>query len=70
MMEQLRTGTFLGSGFPNPLTVIGKFTYLIFIKSLDDKQIQNEAEANLLGVKAKVIFHREHEDLIYNRRFI
>ncbi|WP_408065622.1 type I restriction-modification system subunit M N-terminal domain-containing protein [Schnuerera ultunensis] len=40
--------TFWTGGVTNPLTVIEQFTYLIFIKSLDDKQIQSEAEANLL----------------------
>ena len=55
--------TFWTGGVTNPLTVIEQFTYLIFIKSLDDKQIQNEAEANLLGVEPKVIFDSEHEDL-------
>lgn len=40
-----------------------QFTYLIFIKSLDDKQLQSEAEANLLGIKPDIIFDEEHEDL-------
>lgn len=55
--------TFWTGGVTNPLTVIEQFTYLIFIKSLDDKQLQNEAEANLLGIETKVIFDREHDDL-------
>lgn len=55
--------TFWTGGITNPLTVIEQFTYLIFIKSLDDKQLQSEAEANLLGVEAKIIFDKEHEDL-------
>lgn len=36
---------------------------MIFIKSLDDKQLQSEAEANILGVEPKIIFDKEHEDL-------
>lgn len=55
--------TFWTGGITNPLTVIEQFTYLIFIKSLDDKQLQNEKEANLLGVEPKIIFDSEHEDL-------
>jgi type I restriction enzyme M protein len=55
--------TFWTGGITNPLTVIEQFTYLIFIKSLDDKQLQSEAEANLLGVEAKIIFDKDHEDL-------
>lgn len=55
--------TFWTGGLTNPLTVIEQFTYLIFIKSLDDKQLESEANANLLGIKPNIIFDREHEDL-------
>lgn len=55
--------TFWTGGITNPLTVIEQFTYLIFIKSLDDKQLQSEKEANLLGVEPKIIFDSEHENL-------
>lgn len=55
--------TFWTGGVTNPLTVIEQFTYLIFIKSLDDKQLQSEAEANIIGVAPKMTFDREHEDL-------
>lgn len=55
--------TFWTGGVTNPLTVIEQFTYLIFIKSLDDKQLESEANANLLGVKPKITFNSEHEDL-------
>jgi len=48
----------------NPLTVIEQFTYLIFIKSLDDKQLQSETEANLLGLEPKIVFDKDHENLI------
>ena len=33
--------TFWTGGITNPLSVIEQFTYLIFIKSLDDKQIRD-----------------------------
>ncbi len=55
--------TFWTGGITNPLTVIEQFTYLIFIKSLDDKQLQNEAEASLLGIEPKCFFDSEHENL-------
>lgn len=55
--------TFWTGGVTNPLTVIEQFTYLLFIKSLDDKQLESEANANLLGVKPKIIFDYEQEDL-------
>ena len=38
--------TFWTGGITNPLSVIEQFTYLIFIKSLDDKQIREEMDAN------------------------
>ena len=38
-------------GISNPLTVIEQLTYLMFIKSLDDRETENEAEELVLGVK-------------------
>lgn len=41
---------FWTNGISNPLTVIEQFTYLIFLKNLDDKQLLMEKEANVLGI--------------------
>ncbi|MBD0824427.1 type I restriction-modification system subunit M [Aestuariibaculum marinum] len=41
---------FWTGGISNPLTVIEQFTYLIFLKRLDDIQLTKEKEANLLGI--------------------
>jgi len=41
---------FWTGGVSNPLTVIEQFTYLIFLKKLDDKQLKMEEEQNLLGI--------------------
>jgi type I restriction enzyme M protein len=35
---------FWTGGVSNPLTVIEQFTYLIFLKRLDDKQLKKEEE--------------------------
>ena len=51
----------------NLLTVIEQFTYLIFIKSLDDKQLQSEAEANILVVEPKITFKGKTDQ--YKNRF-
>ena len=59
--------TFWTGGVTNPLTVIEQFTYLIFIKSLDDKQLQSEAEANILGVEPKITFKGKSDK--YKNRF-
>lgn len=55
--------TFWTGGVTNPLTVIEQFTYLIFIKSLDEKQLQSEKDASILGIEPKIIFDAHHEDL-------
>jgi type I restriction enzyme M protein len=38
---------FWTGGISNPLTVVEQFTYLIFIKQLDDKQIRMEKQAGI-----------------------
>ena len=40
---------FWTGGISNPLTVIEQFTYLLFIKGLDDEQTRQEQQASLLG---------------------
>lgn len=55
--------TFWTGGITNPLTVIEQFTYLLFIKSLDEKQLQNEQEAELLGLEPDRIFLEEYNHL-------
>ena len=55
--------SFWTGGITNPLTVIEQFTYLLFIKSLDDKQLNSEKEASILGIKPKVIFDKDNEEL-------
>lgn len=51
---------FWTGGISNPLTVIEQFTYLIFIKQLDDKQTVNEKKANLLGVPTENPIYTAH----------
>ena len=40
---------FWTGGISNPLTVIEQFTYLLFIRRLDEKQLLKEKQANLVG---------------------
>ncbi len=54
---------FWTGGITNPLTVIEQFTYLLFIKGLDDKQNDLEANAAILGIDAEKIFGDHQEDL-------
>ena len=43
-------------GITNPLTVIEQLTYLMFIRSLDEKELENEDMANLSGEPGDFIF--------------
>src|SRR5690606_39630042 len=45
----------------NPLTVIEQFTYLIFLKQLDDKQIAIDKEKQLLGSSKKKDIYTEQQ---------
>ncbi len=55
--------SFWTGGITNPLTVIEQFTYLLFIKSLDDKQLASEKAASVLGIEAKITFDGAQKDL-------
>lgn len=52
---------FWTGGITNPLEVIEQFTYLLFIKQLDDIETIKENESNFLGVPYKGIFSQEHQ---------
>lgn len=43
--------TFWDGGFTSTITILEQMTYLFFMKLLDDKQIKEESNANLFGVK-------------------
>lgn len=45
--------TFWTGGIANPLTVIEQFTFLLFIRRLDEEQTAKEKQANLLKVAVK-----------------
>ncbi len=51
--------TFWTGGITNPLDVIEQFTYLLFIKQLDDVETTKENEANFLGVPFESMFPDE-----------
>lgn len=48
--EAFRTG-----GISNPLSVIEQFTYLLFVRRLDERQLLEEKRANTVGVPVKNI---------------
>ena len=43
-------------GITNPLTVIEQLTYLMFIRSLDEKELENEEFSNMTGDATDLIF--------------
>ena len=43
-------------GVTNPITVIEQLTYLMFIRSLDEKELENEAFENMTGSRMEHIF--------------
>lgn len=48
-------------GVTNPLTVIEQITYLMFIRSLDEKELENESFEALSGEKIEKIFPQDLE---------
>lgn len=55
--------TFWTGGITNPLTVIEQFTYLLYIKSLDDNEKKKEADAELLGLEFEGVFPKDKPQL-------
>ena len=55
---------FWTGGISNPLTVIEQFTYLLYIRRLDEIQLREEKKANLVGIPIKnSIFKEEQKEL-------
>lgn len=59
--------TFWTGGITNPLTVIEQFTYLLFIKGLDEVEVKNEQEAGLLGIDFEPIFPEDKQHLRWSK---
>ncbi|PGX80405.1 type I restriction-modification system subunit M [Priestia megaterium] len=55
--------TFWTGGITNPLTVIEQFTYLLYIKGLDDNEKKKEADAELLGLEFEGVFPKDKPQL-------
>src|SRR5690606_35517415 len=56
--------TFWSGGISNPLTVIEQFTYLLFLRRLDERQLLEEKKANTVGIPIKSeIFTPAQKDL-------
>ena len=51
----------------NPLTVIEQLSYLMFIRSLDDIEIETEQKENMMGISGKHIFSQEKQNLRWSK---
>jgi type I restriction enzyme M protein len=58
---------FWTGGITNPLTVIEQFTYLLFIKGLDERQSALEANASVLGIEPQRIFAPDQQHLRWSQ---
>ncbi|MCO5723220.1 type I restriction-modification system subunit M [Robiginitalea marina] len=59
--------SFWTGGISNPLTVIEQFTYLLFIRRLDERQLAEEKKVNLIGGELEnVIFTPQQKELRWN----
>ena len=52
-------------GITNPLTVIEQLTYMMFIHSLDEKELKNESFEALTGEKIQKIFPQTFCGILY-----
>src|SRR5699024_443995 len=55
--------TFWTGGITNPLTVIEQFTYLLYIKGLDDREKRRESDSQLLGTPYDPLFPEDEQEL-------
>lgn len=58
---------FWTGGITNPLSVIEQFTYLLFIKGLDDKQKEEERLAEFVGTDFNKIFNDDQQNLRWHK---
>ncbi|PAD14688.1 type I restriction-modification system subunit M [Shouchella clausii] len=59
--------TFWTGGITNPLTVIEQFTYLLFIKGLDEIETTKEREAEFLGMEHQGLFPKDKQHLRWSQ---
>ena len=60
-------GSILDRGITNPLSVIEQFTYLLFIKGLDEVETTKENEAMFLGLEYEGTFPKDKQNLRWSK---
>jgi type I restriction enzyme M protein len=53
--------SFWTGGIANPLTVIEQFTYLLFIRRLDERQLLEEKKSNIAGIKMGETYYTDEQ---------
>ena len=54
--------SFWTGGISNPLTVIEQFTFLLFLRRIDESQLLEEKKANMMGtLVANPLYKEEHK---------
>ncbi|MCK5647357.1 MAG: type I restriction-modification system subunit M N-terminal domain-containing protein, partial [Gammaproteobacteria bacterium] len=58
---------FWTGGISNPLTVIEQFTFLLFLRRIDERQLLEEKKANMIGsTVTNPIYDDEHKQFRWN----
>ena len=57
-------------GITNPLTVIEQLTYMMFIRSLDEKELETEEFENMSGEKMDKIFPQSPSETVHRYIFL
>jgi type I restriction enzyme M protein len=52
---------FWTGGIANPLTVIEQFTFLLFLRRLDERQLLEEKKAHLIGGAVQHVFYADNQ---------
>ena len=55
------------AGMANPLTCIEQLSYLMFIRSLDDIEIETEQKENMMGINGNHIFDETWQKLRWSK---
>ena len=59
--------SFWTGGISNPLTVIEQFTFLLFLRRIDESQLLEEKKANMMGTSvANPLYKEEHKKFRWN----
>ncbi len=62
--------TFWTGGISNPLTVIEQFTFLLFLRRLDENQLRDEKQANFSGTALKNPLYSEAQSKFRWSKFV